>query len=158
MSDELFGSINDVSIWQAVARALLVLAYGILAVRLVGRRIFGKWSALDIVVSIIVGSNLSRAITGSAPLWATLAATSALLFAHWLLAQAAARSTLFSRLFEGAPVWLARDGKVDDVTRRRRSVSDADIGEALRSSGVETIDDASEIVLEPSGHISSLRK
>jgi uncharacterized membrane protein YcaP (DUF421 family) len=34
-------------------------------VRFVGRRVFGEWAALDIIVSIVVGSNLSRALTGS---------------------------------------------------------------------------------------------
>ena len=32
---------------------------------------FGRWSALDIVLAIITGSSLSRARTGSAPLWGT---------------------------------------------------------------------------------------
>jgi hypothetical protein len=37
-----------------------------------GRRVFGRWAALDIVVAIVVGSNLSRALTGAAQLGGTL--------------------------------------------------------------------------------------
>src|ERR671939_176607 len=34
--------------------------------RVAGRRLFGEWAALDIIVSIIAGSNLIRALTESA--------------------------------------------------------------------------------------------
>ena len=64
----IFGVDAHLSWAQECARAVLVFAYGLLLVRVAGRRIFGKWSALDIIVSIVVGSNLSRALTGSAEL------------------------------------------------------------------------------------------
>lgn len=50
---------------QDCARAVLVFICGLVLVRIAGRRVFGQWSALEIVVSIIIGSNLSRALTGS---------------------------------------------------------------------------------------------
>lgn len=53
------------------------------AVRIAGKRVFGKWAALDIIVSIMAGSNLSRALTGNAPLGGTLAATSLLMGLHY---------------------------------------------------------------------------
>ncbi|MGH8291183.1 MAG: hypothetical protein ACREV7_19635 [Steroidobacteraceae bacterium] len=40
--------------------------------RLAGRRTFARWSALDMIVSIIMGSSLSRALTGAAPLGGTI--------------------------------------------------------------------------------------
>jgi uncharacterized membrane protein YcaP (DUF421 family) len=78
----IFGETSHVSIAQECARAGLVFGYGLVAVRIAGRRVFGKWSAVDIVVSIMIGSNLSRAITGSAPLWGTLAASTLILALH----------------------------------------------------------------------------
>lgn len=65
MSDTLlFGSLGHVSWLQECARAAVIFAYGLVLVRVAGRRVFGKWAALDIIVSVIVGSNLSRALTG----------------------------------------------------------------------------------------------
>jgi uncharacterized membrane protein YcaP (DUF421 family) len=87
---QIFGSGPPLSAAQECARAALVFAYGLLLVRVAGRRVFGKWSALDIIVSIVVGSNLSRALTGDAPLWGTLAATTLLMALHWVLAHASA--------------------------------------------------------------------
>jgi len=126
-------------------------------VRLAGRRVFGKWAALDIIVSIIVGSNLSRALTGSAPLWGTLLASAALMALHWLFAQAAARSHLASRMVEGSAVEISSAGKLDPAKAQRWAVSGVDIQEALHQSGVEGIEQTRLLILEPSGKISVLK-
>lgn len=67
----IFSSIRDITWWQECARTLVVFGYGLVIVRIAGRRVFGKWAALDFIVSMIVGSSLSRAITGSAALGGT---------------------------------------------------------------------------------------
>jgi len=155
--ETLFGSRGDVSIAQECARAALVFAYGLLLVRIAGRRVFGRWSAIDIVVSIIVGSNLSRALTGNAPLAGTLCATTLLMALHWLCAQAAARSPALSRLFEGRPLTLGRGGRLVDRGGMRTAISDADLAEALHQAGIERLEDSRLVVLEPSGKISVLK-
>ncbi len=118
---------------------------------------FGKWAALDIIVSVIVGSNLSRALTGQASLGGTLAATTALMVLHWLLAQAAARSAWLAGILEGTPIELGRGGSVDQAAMRRNSVSHRDLDEALRQSSVEDVSKTHRVVLEPSGKITVLK-
>lgn len=154
----IFGSIRDITWWQECARTVVVFGYGLAIVRIAGRRVFGKWAALDFIVSVMVGSSLSRTITGSAALGGTLASTTLIMLAHGLLAHAAARSERFSRLVEGAPLPLARDGKADRAAFMRGSISRRDLEEALRQSGVEEIDDTRLVVLEPSGKITVLKK
>jgi uncharacterized membrane protein YcaP (DUF421 family) len=77
---------------------------------------------------------------------------------HWVLAHAATRSERLSKLVEGAPLTLVRDGKADPLALLRGSISRRDLDEALRQSGVERIDDTRLIVLEPSGQITVLKK
>lgn len=139
------------------ARAALVFGYGLLLVRIAGRRMFGKWSALDIIVAIMIGSNLSPAITGSAPLFGTLAATPLLIGLHSILAQAAARAARFSPLVEGSVVELARDGRVNARRLHREPVSRADLDEALRQFRLEQPGDTRLVALEPSGKITVLK-
>ena len=110
MVEAVFGNGPDLDWYQECARAALIFVYGLVLVRIAGRRIFGKWSALDIVVSIIIGSNLSRALTGSAPLWGTLIATTLLVALHWVLARLVAAFPGFSRVVEGRSIELARHG------------------------------------------------
>ncbi|MFC7735152.1 DUF421 domain-containing protein [Roseomonas sp. GCM10028921] len=152
-----FGETGHVGPWQECLRAVVVFAYGLLLVRLAGRRVFGKWSALDIIVSLIIGSNLSRALTGSAPLGGTLLATTLLLALHWLLAQGAARFRPLSTLLEGSAVELARDGTARPGAMVRESISRADMDEALRGAGVEDLARTRLVMLEPSGKITVLK-
>ena len=152
--ETIFGHTHDLDGWQECARGVLIFAYGLLLVRLAGRRIFGKWSALDIVVSIILGSSLSRALTGSAPLIGTMAACAVVVLLHWICAQAAARSLTLAKFFEGAAQSLACDGRLLEDIRLRHAVSAADLAEALRQAKVEHVADTKAITLEPSGTIS----
>lgn len=125
--------------------------------RVAGRRVFGKWAALDIIVSVIVGSNLSRALTGQASLGGTLAATTVLMVLHWVLAQAAARSAWLAGILEGMPIELGRGSSVDQATMRRHSVSQRDLDEALRQSSLEEVGNTRRVILEPSGKINVLK-
>lgn len=154
---DLFGMKNALSWGQECARAVLIFFYGLVLVRVAGRRVFGKWAALDIIVSIVIGSNLSRALTGSAPLGGTLAASTVLMALHWLLAMAAARWPLLSHLLEGRAIRLATEGRLDEGKRRLHAVSEADLGEALRKSGVESVADTRHVTLEPGGTITVLK-
>ena len=154
--EDIFGSKDHITTGQECARALVVFAYGLVLVRVAGRRVFGKWSALDIVVSIIVGSNLSRALTGGADLVPTLAATTLLMAMHWVLARAAARWRTASRLVEGDPVMLGKAGRIDAGSRLYYAISDNDLAEAARGAGLEDLSRAKLVMLEPSGKISVL--
>jgi uncharacterized membrane protein YcaP (DUF421 family) len=155
--EALFGTTSHVTLAQECARAALVFAYGLAIVRLAGRRVFGRWAAIDIVVSIVVGSNLSRTLTGNAPLAGTLAATTVLMLLHWLLSQTAARSAAVSRLVEGRPIELGRGGRLTRRKGLRTAISEADLGEALRQAGIERIEESRILVLEPSGKISVIK-
>ncbi len=53
--DAIFGTSDHVSLAQECARAALIFFFGLALVRLSGRRVFAKWSALDIIVSITHG-------------------------------------------------------------------------------------------------------
>lgn len=155
---QIFGFPGQISWAQESARAALVFAYGLVAVRLCGRRLFARWAAIDIIVSIMIGSNLSRALTGNAPLIGTLLATTLLLTLHWLLVRAATVWPLVSRLIEGRAWVLGRNGQIAVRTARQHAVSATDLSEALRQAGLEDAADVRLIILEPSGRISLLKK
>ncbi len=155
--DAIFGPDKGIGWEQECARAALIFFYGLLLVRVAGRRVFGRWSAVDIVVSIVVGSNLSRALTGQAPLWGTLAATSLLMALHWLVAQGAARNRWLSRLVEGGPIRLVEGGQADEALLKRHGVSLADLHEALRNNGIERVEETRLVTLEASGTVTVLK-
>jgi uncharacterized membrane protein YcaP (DUF421 family) len=79
---------------QLSVRAVAMFVFGILCVRIAGRRTFSQAAPLDIIVYLIVGSNLSRIITGKANVFPTMAATLTLVVLHRLLAYASLHRTL----------------------------------------------------------------
>ena len=155
--DGIFGVTGHATWYQECARSVLIFSYGLVLMRIAGRRIFGKWSALDIIVSIVIGSNLSRALTGNADLRGTLAATTLMVALHWVIAHAVARSAMLSRMVEGSAVELARSGAAITRMFLRHAVSEADLNEALRQTGVQEVSGTKVITLEPSGKITVLR-
>jgi len=160
MLEAIFG-VHDLSVAQECARAVLIFFYGLLMLRLSGRRTFAQMSAVDLIISIIVGSNLSRALTGSAPLWGTLAAVAVLVALHLLMAAVVARSFRLSRLIEGGPVLLAEDGVIHEAARLHCKISLADIAESLRAHGLDGLGElhrVRKLMLEPSGKISVIKK
>jgi uncharacterized membrane protein YcaP (DUF421 family) len=157
----IFGTIDRFEIGQECLRAVLIFAYGLVFLRFSGRRIFAGWSPLDFVISIIVGSSLSRALTGSAPFLATLAAVAVLALLHWGLAWAVARNDWLSRWVEGSAVILAENGKLYERARRAHNISHADLVEALRREGLDGLSDIGatrRVTLEPNGSITVLKK
>lgn len=160
MLESIFGGMRDLSTAQECARAVLIFFYGLLMLRLSGRRTFAQMSAVDLIISIVVGSNLSRAMTGGVPFWGTLASVAVLVALHLTVAALVARNPRCSALIEGGPVLLARDGQIDEASRLRSKISLADLAELLREHGLDGFSDLTKVrklVLEPSGKISVIR-
>ncbi len=120
----VFGIENHLSLAQECARAVLIFFYGLFLLRLSGRRTFADWSALDIILSIVIGSALARAMTGSAPLPGTLAAAAVLTALHVLIGFLVARNKWLSRVIEGGPVELGSRGRIDHQALRRTMISE----------------------------------
>jgi uncharacterized membrane protein YcaP (DUF421 family) len=157
----IFGVKDHLTTGQECARAVLIFFYGLLMLRVSGKRTFAKWSAFDIVISFIVGSALSRAMTGSASLPGTMAAVLVLVLLHRVVAHASAWSPALSCLFEGRPVCLGRDGRLFHAARQRHAISLTDIGEAMREKQLNGLDDLAkvqELTLEPDGRLSILKR
>jgi len=148
----------DILWWQMCVRAMIVLVFGLFFVRLAGKRTFGKLSAFDIVLAIIVGSNLSRTLTASAPFWETLLATAALGFVHWGLGRLSIHWHWLGALIKGSPRQIVRDGEVDRQAMTKGELSHGDLEEALRLHGLDRPDPVKAAYLERSGAISVVRK
>jgi uncharacterized membrane protein YcaP (DUF421 family) len=159
--DTIFGTSHDITAAQECARAALIFVYGLVMLRLSGRRTFAQWSALDVVMTIVIGSALSRTMTASAPLVGTLSAVAVLVFLHIAVSYAIARSDVLSRIVEGRSVVLTRHGAVDQTVRLKHKISNSDLAEAMRSAGLNGLDAISSVdrlELEPSGKISVVKK
>ena len=144
--------------WQMCIRAVIIFFYSVLLYRVLPRRAFGSNSAVDIVAVVVMGSSLSRALTGSSPMLPVLAATAALAALYVLVTALAWRIDPLSRLTKGRPVRLIRDGEIDWGALRRSQLGRRDLEECLRLQGVAEIGHVAGAWLERNGRISVIRK
>lgn len=156
---EIIGSSQkDITWWQMTIRGVVAFIFGLVLLRLFGRRAFSQQSPLDILLSIVIGSNLSRAVTGNAPFFPTLFVTAVLALLYFVLDRLAARWPGLSRLVKGRPTWLMREeGALDRAAMTRAGVGMGDV-EATRSSGTLEVGQLKAVVLERNGKISTISK
>lgn len=143
---------------QLCARALLLFFYGVLCMRIAGRRSFSSLTPFDIFIAIVVGSNISRVMTGDIPVLGALAATMVVVILHRVMAMATMRSNWLARFVKGKPDILVRDGVIDESALRRHGVSHDDLAEALRVKGMEKPEDARLVTFERGGKISVIAR
>lgn len=143
---------------QLCVRAFILFLYGLLCMRIAGRRSFSSLSPFDIFIAIVVGSNISRVMTGKVPFVASLTATMVVVVMHRLLAMATMRSNWLSGFIKGKADVLARDGVVNREAMLRHEASEEDLAEALRMQKVERVEDTRLVTFERGGKISVLPK
>jgi len=124
--------IADVGVEEMVLRTIVIYVAAVMLVRLASRRLLAKPSAFDLIVAIMLGSVLSRAINSSAALLPTLAASGVLLAMHWLLAFVAVRTHWLGPTLKGKPVLLIKDGQLCEKGLRQVGLTHEDLIEALR--------------------------
>jgi uncharacterized membrane protein YcaP (DUF421 family) len=155
---DVIGGGHQVLWWQMSIRAVLIFLFGLGLIRLFGRRVFSRQNPLDIVIAIIIGSNLSRALTGTARFVPTLAATAVIVVMFWLFDHLAARWPVFSRLTKGQPLQLIRNGELNQRRMSGLAVTEDDIEEAARASGLTGLDEVEQAVFERNGKISTIAR
>lgn len=131
--DTLLGLGQDqLTLGHVLLRTLIVYVTALIVVRLGEKRFFGKNTAFDLVLSIILGSVISRAVNGSAPFFPTLAASLMLVAIHWVLAMLAFHFDDFGTLIKGHVRVLIRDGELDWDAMEESHISEKDLLGALR--------------------------
>lgn len=124
---------EGLTFWQMAARAPIVYITTIIMIRIGEKRFIGKSTAFDVVLGIVLGSVVSRAITGNAPFFPTLGAGFILVGLHWLLAWGAFQSHRFGTLVKGNSRILVEDGEIVWEGMKKGHISERDLKEALRS-------------------------
>lgn len=155
----LFGTGKDLNSLQMVCRAIISFLITLALIRIAGIRTFGKRSAFDNVIVIMLGSIFSRVVVGASPFVPTTLACLAFVLVHSLLGWLSVRSDLIGWLVKGEKASLYKNGKNNDRNMRRAMVSEKDLEESVRLSiNSDDLRDVKEILLERTGDISVIKK
>ena len=131
--------VGDVNAIQMALRTIIVYACTLVLIRVGNKRFLAQATAFDVIVGIMLGSVMSRAINGSASLLPTLLAGAAFIGLHRLLNVLAFRTdNRFGSVVKGNPVLLIKDGEIQQQGVRKTGLSTRDLEQALREKVQET--------------------
>jgi uncharacterized membrane protein YcaP (DUF421 family) len=145
---------DTLTLYQIAARAAVVYLGGLFVVRIGKSRLISRTTSLDVILGFILGSLLSRAITGHAPMSGTLLASAVIVGIHWFLTALACRWHRFGIWIKGNQRLVIQDGKTLPVNMRRSHISIHDLYEQMRLHGIGAIEQVQEATKERNGEIS----
>jgi uncharacterized membrane protein YcaP (DUF421 family) len=149
---------DPLQVHQVMARAVVVYVVGLAIVRIGKGRSIGRMTPLDVILGFVLGSLLSRGITGHASLSGTAASSAALMAMHWLLTWLACRWHWFGDLVKGRSHLIVKDGQPILDALGRHHISIHDLEEELRLKGIDDIRHVREAYKERNGEVSVLTR
>ena len=158
--NEAFGlDAGSLGVVQVALRTVVVYAVALAFVRIGDKRFLGKNTAFDVVVGIMFGSVMSRAITDTSMFVSIMVSGGVMLAIHWLVAWVTFHSDKVGDLVKGRERRLVADGEIKWDQMQAAHITERDLMGGLRSAG--NLDDLGPIgkaVLERSGEISVVKR
>lgn len=145
---------RDLGALEVGLRAVVVYVVTVAIVRVGKRRFMGRATAFDVILGIMLGSIVSRAVTGNAPFLPALVAAAVLMAMHWLFSWIALHWSGFGWAVKGRAVTLVHDGSVERKRMRETHITEHDLWEDLRGKGISDLKQIAEARLERSGQLS----
>jgi uncharacterized membrane protein YcaP (DUF421 family) len=126
--------------------------------RVAGKRTLAKMNAFDLVVTVSLGSALSSALVSqSVTLVQALSAIALLVLLQVGVAFGSVHSGWVRRVTRSSPAVLYRHDRYERASMRRERVTESEIRQAIRSSGLGRLDAVGAVVLETDGTFSAVR-
>lgn len=155
----LFGEGKDLNSLQMVCRAVVSFFLTLVLIRIAGIRTFGKKTAFDNVIVIMLGSIFSRVVVGASPFIATTLACLAFVLIHRLLAWISLYNDTVGRWVKGEATSLYADGKRNEGNMRAARISEKDLLESIRQQiNEDSLEKVKEIIQERNGEVSVVKK
>ncbi len=140
---------------ELVFRAMLVYAFIFVLLRLIGKKHVGEMAPFDLVVLLIMSECVQGALIADDTSVTAGAIAAATLFGMSQLAGYVSwQSKKASRLLEGTPRVLVRNGRVSNDVLAEEQITHSELVEALRKAGCTSITSVRYAVLENDGNVT----
>ncbi len=142
------------SVWEKVARTILVYLGITIILRLVGKRLMAQMNNMDLVVVLLLSNVVQNAIIGNDnSLTGGLLGALVLVVFNALLDRLAQAWPTLKWLLDGKPADVITDGKIDHVAVTRLGITDNELVAALRQQGADAAHEVQRAALLPSGEL-----
>lgn len=128
-------------------------------IRIGGMRIFGKKSAFDYIIIIMLGAILARGVVGASPYMSTVVAATVMVLIHKVLALLAMKFIWVGKLVKGIHRELYHNDRRHKKNMELVGISEDDLMEAVRLNINSTsLADVEKIIIEKNGELSVIKK
>jgi len=135
-------------IWQTI----LTFIFGILALRVAGRKSLAQTTVAETVVMIAVGTILIEPLVGK-DIWRTFGAVIIMIATLYILEYLQLKWPFLEKVFTGKAVIIIEDGKIimENLRKLRMTVQQLEIH--LRQASVTRIEEVKFATIEPNGQL-----
>lgn len=153
--NNLFGSGEQLTPLQMGVRAFIMFFITLALIRIGGMRIFGKKTAFDNILVIMLGAVLARGVVGASPFLSTVAASAVMVVIHKILALLAMRYIWVGKIVKGIHRSLYKNGELNWKNMNVSTISKDDLMEGVRLQiNSNSLEDVKEAYIEKNGQVS----
>lgn len=140
-------------------RAAIIYVVIIIAVRLMGKRQVGELKPHELVITILISAIAVIPLEeNSMPLANCLVPIMLFVSLEIIMSVISMKSLWFRNLLQGRPIFIIRQGKLDQKKLKQLRLTMDDIVDALRQKDIFDISQVEDAVIETNGSISVLPK
>lgn len=140
-------------------RAIIMYILITLAVRVMGKRQVGELKPSELVITILVSQIATIPIEDNGlPLLNSIVPLLAMISFEIITSVFSMKSLGFRNLMQGRPIFIIRDGKIDQKQMKRVRFTMDDLVDALRQKDIFCIEDVEYAIVETNGSLSVLPK
>lgn len=140
-------------------RAIIIYITVILAVRIMGKRQIGELKPHELVVTVLVSQVASIPLEDNSMPLANMFIPILIFVSFEILASAISMKSLsFRNLLQGRPIFVIKNGKLDEKQMKRLRFTMDDLVDAIRQKDVFDISTVQDAVIETNGTVSVLQK
>lgn len=140
-------------------RAIIIYITVILAVRIMGKRQIGELKPHELVITVLVSQVASIPLEDNSMPLANMFIPILIFVSFEILASALSmKSFTFRNLLQGKPIFVIKNGKVDQEQMKRLRFTMDDLIDAVRQKDVFDISTVQDAVIETNGSLSVLQK
>jgi len=148
-----------VGVGEKILRAVVVYAFLVVVLRVVGKRELGQQNTLDLVVLLLVANAVQNAIIGADNSFTGAAVSvGTLVVLNETLNRSAYFSPRVSWLLDGSEEYLIRDGKPVPKALFRSGISLPELRSIARRQGYADLGEVHTAILEANGVVSMFLK
>lgn len=140
-------------------RAVIIYIAVIIALRIMGKRQIGELTPHELVITILVSQVAIIPLQdNSMPLLNMFVPILIFVSMEMLASALSMKSIHFRNLIQGKPLFVIRNGKLDEKQMKRLRFTVDDLVDAVRQKGYFDLSTIQDAIVEPNGTISVLQK